>query len=71
MTTRFFFVRDEVTENDDVIYTPINDCIKGWSINRNKTSQDIQSMYNKQKNKSGIVGLLVYKKTGEWTFVEE
>ena len=69
MDNRFFFEPNKVSENEVVAYTPISGVLAWLSIDCRKKAKDVQSDYRKEKNKDKIVGLLVYKETGEWAWV--
>jgi hypothetical protein len=69
MSRPFFFKPNEVSENEVVAYSPIRGVLAWLSIDFSNKAKDVQSDYRKEKNRGKIVGLLVYKETGEWAWV--
>jgi len=70
--TELLIFDDKPTENDELVYNPIRNVMCYWSIDCSQSSFDLQKDYRKELlmgNK--IRGLCIWKKTGEWAWVEE
>ena len=59
---------NKVIQTDKLIYTPIKNLIFGWSIDCSTKSKWLQTLYSQNENRDSIVGLVVDKETGEWSF---
>lgn len=67
-SNEIFLNINKVYENSNIIFIPVANLIKKWSISKTKKDEELYNDYKKQNNE--IIGLLIYKKDKYWFWIK-